>query len=145
MKRRSQKRLNTIIISVTQEQNVIYHKMGGKKILWMTESRSWGEHFWLFADWAETKKFSTWRRCIGVWCLFDQKKKPHHILLVLVLDYLLISTGKHFLYCVGYNKKRMLYIVVVYQPTDSLSLRLTKRKQTSSVFIYQPCCQLAVC
>lgn len=44
------------------------------------------------------------------WCLglFDheQQKQLNNILLVLVLDYLLISTVSHFLYCIGYNLKK---------------------------------------
>lgn len=48
-----------------------------------------------------------------------QGKKSTTILLILVLGYILISSAQ------ATKKKRILYIVVVHQPTDSLSLSLS--------------------
>ncbi len=69
------------------------------------------------------KRFSTWRRRIGVSCLFHHEQKQLNIFHVLVLGYLLRRTVNHFLYCIGKNKKEDVHSS--RKSTDSQSLSLS--------------------
>lgn len=104
---------------------------------WLIKSRSWGGSFWLFPDWVEAKKtysapgddiLVSWL----VWSWTTKTIKQHIACFSSRLPSDKYSKSFFVLHRLQF-KKRMLYIVVVYQPTDSLSLRLIKRNQTSSV------------